>query len=133
MSNQFICRVAKVLSPTQLVISRGSSSGLKDGMRFLIYKLSEEDILDPQTNENLGKLEIVKGTGRIIHLQDKMATIESDRFSSPVSRKIIKTSAPNRFGLIFEPHQTIEEIDPEPRTLIEFDSPEVGDLAKQIP
>lgn len=133
MSNQFICSVAKVLSPTQLVISKGSSSGLKDGMRFLIYKLSDEDIIDPQTKENLGKLEIVKGTGRIIHLQEKMATIESDKFSISRPRKIIKTSATNRFGLIFEPHQTIEEIDPEPSTLIKFDSPEVGDLAKQIP
>lgn len=133
MSNQFICNVARILSPTKLVINKGSNSGLKEDLRFLIFKLSEDDIIDPETGKSLGKLEIVKGTGRIIHLQDTMATIESDQYKRVQPRRIVKTSSPNRFGLIFEPQQTIEEFNPDSKTLIEFDSPEVGDYAKQIP
>lgn len=133
MSNQFICNVARILSPTKLVINKGSNSGLKEDLRFLIFKLSEDDIIDPETGKSLGKLEIVKGTSRIIHLQDTMETIESDQYKRVQPRRIVKTSSPNRFGLIFEPQQTIEEFNPDSKTLIEFDSPEVGDYAKQIP
>lgn len=99
----------------------------------ILGQLSEDDIIDPETGKSLGKLEIVKGTGRIIHLQDTMATIESDQYKRVKPRRIVKTSSPNRFGLIFEPQQTIEEFNPDSKTLIEFDSPEVGDYAKQIP
>ena len=133
MSNQFICNVAKVLSPTQLVINKGSNAGLKEGLRFLIYQLSDDDIIDPVTKQSLGKLEIVKGTGKIVHLQDTMATIESDQYEKKQPRKVTTTSSSNRFGLIFDPHKTVEEYDPDVKTQIPFDDPQVGDFAKQIP
>lgn len=133
MSNQFICNVAAVQSSTQLVINKGSNDGLKEGLRFLIYQLSDEDIIDPVTKQSLGKLEIVKGTGKITHLQGTMATIESDQYERKQPRKIIKTSSTNHFGLIFQPQRTIEEIDSGESTQIPFDNPQVGDFAKQIP
>ena len=133
MSNQFICSVAKVLSPTQLVINKGSNAGLKEGLRFLIYQLSDDDIIDPITKQSLGKLEIVKGTGKIVHLQDTMATIESDQYEKKQPRKVTTTSSPNRVGLILDPYKTVEEIDPGVRTQLPFDNPQVGDFAKQIP
>ena len=36
------------------------------------------EIFDPDTKKPLGKLEIVKGTGRVVHVQPKMCTIRTD-------------------------------------------------------
>ena len=43
-----------------VVINKGSSSGVKEGMHYLIYNKGSE-IMDPETNVSLGTLEIVCG------------------------------------------------------------------------
>ncbi len=63
--------VAKVLSPTSVILATGSDDGAKEGMEFVIYDLSET-ILDPETGEDLGKLELVKGRVYAVHVQDKL-------------------------------------------------------------
>ena len=73
----FLATVAKIIDPYTLVINKGSMDGIKMDQEFLIYEESKEDIIDPVTKESLGKLEIVKGTGEVVHLQKRMATIES--------------------------------------------------------
>ena len=133
MSSQFICSVAKVLSTTQVVISKGSISGLKDGMRFLIYQLSDYDITDPQTGENLGKLEIVKGTGKITHVQEKIAIVESDMFRRVPPKRIIKRTENLWKTFPFNPSETIEEIPSEAPERLAFNDVKEGDFAKQIP
>jgi hypothetical protein len=70
-------RVAHVLSDTRVVLNKGEKDGLKINQRFLIFGLRAE-VLDPDTNQSLGILEEVRGTGRVIHLQERMATVESD-------------------------------------------------------
>lgn len=61
-------KVAKILSPTQVVLAAGSEHGVKEGMQFIIYELSDE-ILDPETKESLGRLELVKGRVKASHVQ----------------------------------------------------------------
>ena len=51
--------------------------GVSVGMKFMVYGHSEEQIEDPETGADLGVLEIPKGEGRVIHLQEKIATIIS--------------------------------------------------------
>lgn len=133
MGSQFICKVASVLSPTELVINKGNNSGLKTGMRFLIYTLSVDDIKDPETNESLGKLELVKGTGKIIHLQETMATIESDMFKQPLPKKIIRKNENGWKIFPYVPHETVEEIPAEEPEQLAFKEAEIGDYAKYIP
>ena len=58
-------RVASVLSDTQLVLNIGEQDGIDPQMRFLVYGISEEQIIDPVTKEPLGYLELVRGTGRV--------------------------------------------------------------------
>ena len=70
-------KVVKVIDEFTLVINIGSDDEIEKGQRFLVYSISPDDIIDPDTNESLGKLEIVKGTGTVTHVQEKMATIES--------------------------------------------------------
>jgi hypothetical protein len=70
--------VAEVIDDYKVVINRGVLHGVKVGDRFLIYKLTDE-IIDPETKEPLGRLELSKGTGKAILVLEKMALIESDR------------------------------------------------------
>jgi hypothetical protein len=64
-------KVAKVLNPTSVILASGWEDGVKDGMEFVIYSLSET-IRDPETGEDLGQLEIVKGRVYAVHVQDKL-------------------------------------------------------------
>lgn len=130
-------KVAKVIDRYTVVINRGEKHGIKVGQRFLIYSIGDE-ILDPDTNESLGNLEIVKGTGRVIHSQEKIATIASDMKSSP-SRTVrrVKESDPlgirgasRAFRAISGATQEIEEQLPPEK--IPFEDPTVGDIAKPI-
>lgn len=93
-------------------------------MRFLIYSLSDHEIIDPDTNESLGFLEFVKGTGSVVHIQDKMCTIESDRYETSPPR-IIRTKPNVYTGSVTEERIT-------DKVLIPFEDVVVGDLAKPI-
>lgn len=62
-----------------VTINRGKEQGIKNGQTFVIYALGNE-VFDPDTNESLGILEIPKGQGTVVHVQEKMATILSNKF-----------------------------------------------------
>lgn len=68
-------QVAKVLSRDRVILNRGEVHGVKPGMRFVLYNVSEEEILDPATGESLGQLELIKGAGEAIHVQAKMCVV----------------------------------------------------------
>ena len=67
----------------------GSINGVQEGDKFLVYSLSDHEIVDPDTGESLGYLEFVKGTGEVVHVQDKMCTITSVTYRKPVAKKTI--------------------------------------------
>lgn len=117
-------KVVKIVSPYQLVINAGSEMGLKKGQRFLIYALGEM-IKDPDSNEELEQLEIVKGTGKIVHLQSKIATIESD-MTEETPRTIKRTSGLGSMRTIFGDTE-VTELSREEKP---FTEPQIGDLAR---
>lgn len=117
-------KVVKIVSPYQLVINAGSEMGLKKGQRFLIYALGEM-IKDPDSNEELEQLEIVKGTGKIVHLQSKIATIESD-MTEERPRTIKRTSGLGSMRTIFGDTE-VTELSREEKP---FAEPQIGDLAR---
>ncbi len=125
------CIVIKVIDDYRVVINKGSKDGVVDKTRFLIYKLDEE-LFDPETKESLGKLEIVKGTGSPVHIQERMATIESDKFvRSKDKRTVIKKRGGGTLIGLTMP-STEEVIEPGDRVQEPFENPEVGDIAKLI-
>lgn len=126
MENKEI-RVAKVLSGTRLVLNVGSDDGIKKDSRFLVYSIGDEDIIDPITGNSLGKLEYVKGTGHVIHLQEKMCTIETFRKDS--RKRVIHRKDPFLWGIGGMETET-EEIPAD--ELEEFDNVMIGDNAKLI-
>ena len=60
----------------QLWLIEGSEHDVAKDQRFQIYTLSNEEIKDPESGESLGRLEIVKGIGEVVHIQPRMATLE---------------------------------------------------------
>lgn len=61
-----------------LLINVGEEAGVKVTQRVLVFAFGPE-MTDPDTGENLGKFEIVKGEGRVESVQAKMSVIRSAR------------------------------------------------------
>lgn len=117
-------KVVQIISPYKVVVNAGSDAGLRKGQRFLIYALGDM-IKDPDTGEDLEQVEIVKGTGVLAHLQNKISTIESDmEEETPITIKQRSTLGGMRhiFGDTEETELRREEIP--------FDEAQVGDLVR---
>ena len=118
-------KVARVLDDFKIVMNAGSNQNISLGQKYLLYAISDQEIIDPDTHKSLGFLEIVKGTGVVTHVQDDLSTLESAVYSS--HSKKIKRSNPMTapFGSI------IEEIEID-KTQEPFDEPHTGDLLKRV-
>jgi hypothetical protein len=102
--NLYNLKVAKLVSPYEVIINAGYDDDVTTGMEFVIFALGEE-VFDPDNKESLGHIEIVKGSVAITHVQDRMAKGTSNRFT----------------GSALSP----------PRTRIQLDDVQVGDLARR--
>ena len=67
-----IGKIAQIIDETKIVINIGSAAGVKTGQEFVIYQEGDE-IFDPETKESLGKLELIKGSIIIDHVQEKLS------------------------------------------------------------
>lgn len=77
-ARSFPATVAEVLgNGSRIVINRGTIDGVELSQEFLLYAISPHEIIDPETGESLGRLEIVKGTGYVIHVQEKMSIVKA--------------------------------------------------------
>lgn len=121
-------KVAKILSTTQVILAAGSEHGVQEGMQFIVYELSDE-ILDPETKESLGRLELVKGRVKASHVQ---ATLT---FATTLSREVVRSGSP--FSKIFDDiHTTVYETLPVDESAITALKTQlkvrVGDLVRSI-
>jgi hypothetical protein len=139
MNDRYYAKVVHVKDRFNVVINAGSVRGLKIGAKFLIVGLGET-IIDPDTNEEIERLEIVRGKTEVIHLQDKIATLRSIEYELTQDIKEItkvKNVAPSShraFGSIGlfgnTPEETItESIKPGTRELKELNGVQIGDYA----
>ena len=90
--------VALVVDKFSVVINRGSEEGVKIGDRFMLYELSDE-IIDPETNKAIGRLEIAKGTGQVMQVQEHISLVRSDR-KHVVTGEIYPFDQPSRENLV---------------------------------
>jgi len=129
-----VATVAKVIDDYTVVINHGADKGVKTGDRFLIYFVEKEELLDPETGESLGHLELVRGTGTVTHVQAKLSTIESNRFEkNPRVKRRIRSPGEYLGGLAsFLATETTEEVEETPSRMLPFESPRIGDKAKPI-
>ncbi len=130
--------VAKVIDKNTLVINKGEIDGIRESQRMLVYCNSNEEIKDPNTGESLGYLEIVKGTGKIIRVQEKMSTLQSDRVYIKPEPKLKSLSfIDNNPDKKMNIQKNIEDGLNELTELLKeaysgFDDPQIGDLVKPI-
>lgn len=76
-------RVAKVLDDFRVVLNAGEEDGVEAGMVFVVFSIGEK-VIDPGSNDILGRLEIVKGRVRVEHVQAHMSIGHSnDTFERP--------------------------------------------------
>lgn len=77
--------VAALLGSDRVVLNIGSENRVSLGQRWLIYELSDFEVTDPTTGESLGRVEIPKGTGKIVGVQERMSVLESDQEPPEIS------------------------------------------------
>ncbi len=69
-------KVAEIIDEYSLVINKGEIDGVSSGMEFIVY-LEGETIIDPETNDDLGYLEIVKARLKVTHIQEKFCIVRT--------------------------------------------------------
>jgi hypothetical protein len=123
-------RIALVLSKFRIVLNKGSNDGVQINDKFLVYGIGI-DIIDPDNGESLGALEIVRGRGKVVHVQERACTVESlERRLLPVSKRVRTPS-----GIIAQLNASYskEVIESEPDIEdLPFDEPAVGDFCRPI-
>jgi hypothetical protein len=119
-------QVAKVIDPHTVVINAGANYEIRIGQRFQIYSLGDE-VRDPVTGESLGHLEMIKGSGSVAHVQDKMATIKS--IMTEPGGKVLRQRNVVGFRRVGEGFSEERLLPPVP---VPFSTPEPGDYARPI-
>lgn len=134
MSNQdkLTATVAHVVDDYSVVINRGSEQGVKVGDTYLIYAIGP-DLIDPETQESLGPLEVVRGRAVVRHVQEKMSTLETIEFDeTPGRRKIIKRDGGSGLMALSLGLGQREEIEEGPERSQRHLDAQTGDLAKLL-
>lgn len=130
-SERYIASVVKILDPYTVVINKGTNVGIKNDQLFLLIGIGET-LIDPETKEELERLEILRGKVKTIHVQEKIATLRSCNFEKTApKREIIKSVSLNPGSLLgmFGTGNTVTEtIVPNEQSLLRLASPEIGDV-----
>jgi hypothetical protein len=115
----------------EVVINRGARDGVKVGDNFLIFGYGP-DLADPETGEELGTLEVVRGRGLVIHVQDRVATLRSTEKRRRRGRtKRVREVRRSAIAGVFGPETVVEEEIPEDED-VPFADIKVGDLARPV-
>ena len=112
--------VAKVIDRQTVVLNKGAQDGISEGNKFVVFSLGEE-VHDPKTGESLGILEEVKGKGKVVHVQDRVCTIETYEFD------MIPARVPSLLDKFTEVHGERKE-----RIYRQFVDVNCGDYARKI-
>nr|WP_294506139.1 hypothetical protein [uncultured Rhodopila sp.] len=117
--------------PVEVVINRGILEGVNPGDRFLVFGIGPH-IFEPDTGEDLGKLELVRGQGEVVHVQEHLATIRTlERRRTRPAKRIIRETARPWWNNPNAPSNVIEE-ELSPEIEVPFESVQLGDFAKPI-
>jgi hypothetical protein len=66
-------KVAKILGTSEIVINRGRSQGVRQGMLFEIFAPDGDEVWDPDTGETLGTVEDVKAKAEVTEVKERLA------------------------------------------------------------
>lgn len=81
-------KVVKIIGDTALIINAGENDGVNIGDEVEI-RSEGEDIIDPDTNENLGHYDVLKDTLKVIEVYDKMCVCETKNISNIINASVL--------------------------------------------
>jgi len=123
MNTEKTIKVIEVHSQFEVILNCGTEDGqFYNGQQCQIYGLGNI-LKDPDSEEDLEALEIIRGLGKITHIQGKISTVECSEFTVP---PIIKKTTFNAYG-----SGTTEETQP-PKEKKPFKKVQLGDLVRFI-
>jgi len=111
MNERYFGKIVKIEDMYTVVTNRGVSSGVKEGNKFIVVGIGDI-IVDPDTGEELERLEIVRGRVVATHIQEKISTLKScDYERVGGKREITKHSSSklNSISALFGPQDTVTE------------------------
>jgi hypothetical protein len=73
-------RVVEVLDTDHVILNVGSELGVKLGDQFVVFGRDRE--ITDLNGKSLGVLEVVKGYGKVFHVQESMCILRSDIFTT---------------------------------------------------
>ncbi len=134
-------RIIKVLNKYKVVTNLGIGN-VELEQKFRIIKLGEL-IIDPDTKEELGQLEIPCGNVKVISVQEKMSIMESSDYDIKETKRETKIITKHEKRGAFSTNQyldmlstpekeVIETYTPGNRIQKELDSPSIGDMVVRI-
>lgn len=72
-------KVARILNARELALNVGAQAGVKTGMRFYVLDPRGENIMDPDTGEDLGSLGHPKITVEVSHVEPRVSVARTFR------------------------------------------------------
>ncbi|MEU8425549.1 hypothetical protein AB0C15_32210 [Micromonospora sp. NPDC048835] len=79
MSDRIRGKVAHLIDERTLVINRGTDHGVTVGMRFAVLNPKGADVVDPDTGETIGSVDIDKVLVKVVRVAPKMAVARTFR------------------------------------------------------
>lgn len=135
MSDRYFGKVVAANDKFTIVMNKGSTHGVEVGDQFLVVGLGQS-IIDPDTQEELGQLEIVRGKVSVTHVQEKIATARScefEKFSDIKETKKVTSRSMGALAGLMGPQDTItESIRPVAEELKELEGAQLGDLLLKL-
>jgi hypothetical protein len=132
-------KVARILSSRELVINRGSSNGVKVGMRFAVLDSSGENVTDPDTGEVLGSVTRTKVEVEAVQVESHLAVARTFRYREVNVGGNPALAAAGQISQMFAPpryvkrYDTLKLSDADWEPLSEQDSfIEVGDAVIEV-
>lgn len=125
MNNNKFYRVVKIIDDMNVVLNCGKNQCISLNDKFQIYSKKTENIIDPDTNESLGELRMVKATVQVTSIFEKMCVCQNTKtFSSAFG---LATTFEKRLSLNIDPSQITGDLSGEDEKPIQ-----VGDIAEKI-
>jgi hypothetical protein len=81
MTERITGQVARILTSRDLVINRGRTDGVTEGMKFAVLDPAGENIKDPESGESLGSIRRPKVYVQVSKVEERLALARTYRFT----------------------------------------------------
>lgn len=107
MTERIEGQVAQILNARELVINRGEVHGVEVGMRFAVLNSRGALIIDPETKEEIGPVELPKVLVKVVRVQTRLAVARTFRSTKIPGGSIYTAASP--FDSLMRPPKVIPE------------------------